>query len=247
MINTRRVISIDVATNSYKENLEYAIKKAVNRESGFIAISNVHMVVEAYDSLKFREMLVKADFATADGMPLVLFNQYINKVKQERTAGMDLVPDLLSISNDKNLKVLFYGGQQSMLDVLNQKIINDFPNLDCQYFSPPFRELKSEEILEIDEMIKGFNPHIIFVCLGCPKQEKWMYNNYKKFNSLMLGVGGAVPVYAGIVERAPSWMQKLSLEWLFRLVKEPKRLFKRYFYTNTKFLWLTIRYLMSKN
>jgi N-acetylglucosaminyldiphosphoundecaprenol N-acetyl-beta-D-mannosaminyltransferase len=238
MIITKKIISLNIATNSYKEILQYVIKKAINRESGFIAVANVHMTIEAYDDLEFQYMLSEADFATSDGMPLVLYNRFFNKIQQERAAGMDLVPDLVKISSDEKLTILFYGGTQVMLDTLKEKIHRLFPNLKVHYYSPPFRTLSKEENDVIEKEIKLINPQLIFVALGCPKQEKWMYQNYRNHQAMMIGVGGAVPVYAGIIDRAPQWVQNYSLEWLHRFIKEPKRLFKRISYTNTKFLYI---------
>jgi N-acetylglucosaminyldiphosphoundecaprenol N-acetyl-beta-D-mannosaminyltransferase len=241
-----KVLSINITIGSYRKILEGIDEIVKNEINSFIVVSNVHMVIEAYNNPNFKAMLDDSIIATSDGMPLVLFNRYINKVEQDRAAGMDLLPDLLEISSQKKYKVLFYGGAQAMLNSLEQKVTGSHPLIEGKYYAPPFRELSEDEVEDIDKMILDFNPNIIFVCLGCPKQEKWMYNNYKKFNAVMLGVGGAVPVYAGVVERAPIWMQKLSLEWFFRLMKEPKRLLKRYLYTNSKFLWLTLRYLIFK-
>jgi N-acetylglucosaminyldiphosphoundecaprenol N-acetyl-beta-D-mannosaminyltransferase len=246
VVTTQKIISLNIATNTYNEVIEHIVKKSINRESAFIAVANVHMTIEACDNLEFQEMLAKADFATADGVPLVLYNRFFNKAVQERAAGMDLVPDLLKKSSEEGLAILFYGGSQLMLDALQKKIGSSFPDLEAAYYSPPFRNLSEEEEKEISKKINSINPHLVFVALGCPKQEKWMFHNYKKHQSVMIGVGGAIPVYAGVISRAPKWIQDYSLEWLYRLVKEPKRLLKRYLYTNTKFLYIVFIQLIKK-
>ena len=127
------------------------------------------------------------------------------------------------------------------------KACKQFPGLNVVgTLSPPFRELNiDEDQLDVDT-INNCNPDFVFVALGCPKQERWMAEHKDKINSCMIGLGGAFPVYAGMVERSPTWMQKYGLEWLFRLIKDPKRLYKRYFYTNTKFIVLLAIQLFSK-
>ena len=113
--------------------------------------------------------------------------------------------------------------------------------LHHHYFSPPFRELSSDENDEVIEKINRSGAHLVFVVLGCPKQEKWMFAMKGKINACMIGIGAALPVLIGQQRRAPVWMQKASLEWLFRLIQEPRRLFKRYLVTNSLFLFLILK------
>jgi N-acetylglucosaminyldiphosphoundecaprenol N-acetyl-beta-D-mannosaminyltransferase len=112
--------------------------------------------------------------------------------------------------------------------------------------SPPFRLLEEWELNEHISLINQSKPHFVFVSLGCPKQEKWMADNFKKINAVLLGVGAAFEIMAGMKKRAPKWMQDLSLEWLYRLIQEPRRLFKRYFVTNSFFIYLLIKAIYKK-
>jgi len=151
---------------------------------------------------------------------------------------MDLLPDLLSEAEKTNLRCYVYGGSEEMLAISEAYIQERYPNLQCGFHSPPFRPMTAEEEQADCDRINNFGAHLVFVALGCPKQEKWMAKMKGRIHACMLGIGGALPVMIGMQDRAPDWMQKASLEWLYRLGQEPKRLFRRYAYTNTKFLYL---------
>jgi len=128
-----------------------------------------------------------------------------------------------------------------MLEKSEEYINVTYPTLRCGYYSPPFRPLTVKEEEAHVERINAFGAHLVFVALGCPKQEKWMARMKGRVRACMVGIGGALPVMIGMQGRAPVWMQKASLEWLYRLMQEPKRLFKRYAYTNTKFIYLLLK------
>lgn len=199
------------------------------------------MTIEAHWDLKFAEVVNNADLVTPDGMPLAKAMKYLYGVKQDRVAGMDLLPDLLSAAEKENFGVFFYGGTQEMLDRTKEYVSSVCPKLDNpQYYSPPFRPLTKQEEQEVITKINDSSANLVFVALGCPKQEKWMASMKGRINACMIGIGGALPVMIGMQKRAPQWMQKMSLEWLYRLFQEPKRLFKRYFITNSIFIYLLL-------
>ena len=136
----------------------------------------------------------------------------------QRIAGMDLLPELLSTCEKAGLKVGFYGSTEKILERTKMHLQNKFPQLDCPlFFSPPFRNLTETEELEIIQMINHSGIHLLFVVLGCPKQEKWMARMNGKVKGVMVGIGGALPVLIGSQKRAPKWMQEYGLEWFFRL------------------------------
>jgi len=239
MLPKKRIISIDISTGSYKDFLGEIINLAKNKTSNYICVANVHMAIEAYDDKNFQEIVNDAIITTPDGMPLVKALKVFYGINQDRVAGMDLFPDLLKEAENHNLKVFLYGSTDKVLNKIIKKAKNLYPSLNIiGTYSPPFKNLTIEEKEKIVNIINNKNPHIVFVSLGCPKQEKWMAEMHGKINAVMVGVGGAFPTFAGLQKRAPVWMQKLSLEWLYRLKQEPKRLFKRYTYTNTKFIYL---------
>lgn len=247
MLPKKRVISIDISIGKYNEFLNEIIKLAKKKKSNYICVANVHMTVEAYNDKKFQDIVNSAIITTPDGMPIAKAIKVFYNIEQDRVAGMDLFPDLLKESEKHNLKIFLYGSTDKILNKIKKKAKNLYPNLEIiGFYSPPFRELTEEEKEAIINYINSLEPNIVFVSLGCPKQEKWMAEMYGKINALMIGVGGAFLTFSGTQKRAPKWMQDLSLEWLYRLFQEPKRLFKRYAYTNTKFLYLFTKELLKQ-
>jgi N-acetylglucosaminyldiphosphoundecaprenol N-acetyl-beta-D-mannosaminyltransferase len=247
MLPKKRVISINISIGKYNEFLNEIIKLAKEKKSNYICVANVHMTVEAYNDKKFQDIVNSAIITTPDGMPIAKAIKIFYNIEQDRVAGMDLFPDLLKEAEKHNLKIFLYGSTDEILNKIKEKAKNLYPNLEIiGFYSPPFRELTEEEKKAIINYINSLEPNIVFVSLGCPKQEKWMAEMYGKINALMIGVGGAFLTFAGTQKRAPKWMQDLSLEWLYRLFQEPKRLFKRYAYTNTKFLYLFTKELLKQ-
>ncbi len=197
------------------------------------------MIIEAHWDSKFADLVNKADLVTPDGMPLAKAMKLLYSIEQDRVAGMDLLPDLLKNAEVEKLGVFFYGGTDEMLAKTQEYIQKNYPKLNKQqYLSPPFRPLTTDEETDVIKQINDSGAQLVFVALGCPKQEKWMASMKGRINACMLGIGGALPVMIGMQKRAPMWMQKISLEWLYRLIQEPRRLFKRYLITNTLFLFL---------
>jgi N-acetylglucosaminyldiphosphoundecaprenol N-acetyl-beta-D-mannosaminyltransferase len=242
-MQNKKLISLNISLGTYGEFLKEFLLLAQKRISSYVCVANVHMLIEAYKDKTFQTAINSADIVTPDGMPLAKGLEILYGIKQDRVAGMDILPDLLKSSEEQNLSVYFYGGTQAILDLTKKFCDKNFPKLSIAgMYSPPFKELTKDENTNIIEQINHAQPHFVFVALGCPKQEKWMNGMKGKINACMLGIGGALPVMAGLQKRAPLWMQKYSLEWLFRLFQEPGRLFKRYFITNSLFL-----FLLSKN
>jgi N-acetylglucosaminyldiphosphoundecaprenol N-acetyl-beta-D-mannosaminyltransferase len=233
------ILSIDVSFGSYNQFVSSIIRRAESRISSYVCVANVHMLLEAHHSPEFKEVVNGAYLVTPDGMPIAKAFKPLHKIKQERVDGMSLLPALLRESEKKALSVYFYGGTQGMLDKTADFIHKRYPNLHIAgTYSPPFRNLTNLEMDAVAEKINSSGAGLVFVVLGCPKQEYWMYQMQGRIPCTMVGIGGALPVMIGIQKRAPEWMQKHSLEWLFRLHQEPRRLFKRYFMTNSHFLYL---------
>ena len=146
--------------------------------------------------------------------------------------------EIFEISPIKGYRHYFYGSKEETLELLYQKLTGNYPGIQIAgMYSPPFRPMAEEEDKAIVERINETKPDFVWVGLGAPKQEKWMAAHQGKIDGLMLGVGAGFDYYAGNIQRAPQWMQKHNLEWVYRLVQDPKRLFKRYWSTNTKFIW----------
>ncbi|GGH56552.1 N-acetylglucosaminyldiphosphoundecaprenol N-acetyl-beta-D-mannosaminyltransferase [Filimonas zeae] len=232
-------LSLKISLGPYSAFIDRIIELAEVRQSSYVCVANVHMLIEAKNDKSFRKALIAADVVTPDGMPLAKALKLLYGIDQDRVAGMDLLPDLLAKAEKEALSVFFYGGSQAMLDKAVKYTEERYPQLNLAgAYSPPFRPLSEEEMKEVAHVITTSGAQIVFVVLGCPKQEKWMYQMKGKIPAVMIGIGGALPVLIGDQKRAPQWMQKYSLEWSYRLMQEPRRLFKRYLVTNSSYLVL---------
>ena len=244
----KRVVNLDVSTGPYESFINRIAELASMRVPSYVCVANVHMVVEAHNDGEFAAIVNGADLVTPDGMPLAKSMRLLHGIAQERVAGMDLVPDLIADAERLGLSIFLYGSTDGVLDAVVRRIALEHPRLRLAgTYSPPFRPLTPSEAVAESARINASGANIVLVALGCPKQERWMAANRGRINAVMVGIGGALPVYAGLQRRAPLIMQRLSLEWLYRLCQEPRRLFRRYLVTNTTFLLLlAVNYVRSK-
>jgi N-acetylglucosaminyldiphosphoundecaprenol N-acetyl-beta-D-mannosaminyltransferase len=241
------IFNFPVSVGKYHEYLDNIIESAELRNSKYIYVANVHMLVEAYMNRSFLDKVYNAFIITPDGKPITWALKLLHGIKQDRVAGMDILPALLERAEKTRLPVFIYGGTHSLLERAGEYIEEHYPNLLVTgFYSPPFNDPTPEEESQIIEKINNAAPGLVFTVLGCPKQEKWMASMQGRINSVMIGIGGALSVLVGIQKRAPKWMQKASLEWFFRLCLEPRRLFKRYAVTNSFFLYLLGKELIKK-
>lgn len=210
---------------------------SVARESRYVCICNVHSVVTARQNRLFRRALFHADMATPDGMPLAWMLRQMGYPAQQRINGPDLMWQYCARAALSSESIFLYGGTQATLDALAQKLRAAFPEITIAgCYSPPFRALSAGEDMQITEQINRSGANIVFVSLGCPKQELWMAEHRGKIHAVMVGVGAAFDYHAGTLQRAPRFMQEHGLEWLHRLYSEPRRLWKRYMVTNSIFI-----------
>ncbi|MGX7689887.1 WecB/TagA/CpsF family glycosyltransferase [Flectobacillus roseus] len=238
----QKLFNIDISLGTIESFLEYVICLGEKHQSSYVCFTNVHMCIEAHRDVEFARIVNEADIASPDGMPISKSLKYLFNVNQEKISGPDFMPLLLKEAEKKKLNVFFYGSTEAVLSKLKEHLCIEYPNLKIAgMISPPFRQLSKEEEFDYVATINSVDTNILFVALGCPKQEKWMARMKGEINAIMLGVGGAFPMLVGIEKRAPIWMQKSMLEWLFRLIQDPKRLFKRYFVTNTTYVFLLIK------
>jgi N-acetylglucosaminyldiphosphoundecaprenol N-acetyl-beta-D-mannosaminyltransferase len=241
-MNKFSILGINLDSGKASDFVDKITSNAIDKKSKYVCVANVHMLVEAYNDSSFASVVNEANFITPDGMPLTWAIRLLYKTKQDRVAGMDLLPELLRKASDLKLPVFFYGGTREMLTQTTVYLKEHFSELNVVgTHNPPFRRLTEEEDMEIVDLINNSGAALVFVVLGCPKQERWMASMKERINAVMIGIGGALPVLIKMQKRAPRWMQKLGLEWLFRLFQEPKRLFKRYAVTNSKFIYLIIK------
>jgi N-acetylglucosaminyldiphosphoundecaprenol N-acetyl-beta-D-mannosaminyltransferase len=217
-----------------------------NAESRYICPANVHMLMEAYDSIEFNKIINNADLVTPDGMPLVWLMRLKGVKNQPRVYGPTLMLYVLEEAERKEIPVGFYGSSPKVLAALVDRMGKKFPALIIKFSeSPPFRALSDEEDATLIEKILQSGIRILFVGLGCPKQEKWMAEHKGKIPAVMLGVGAGFDFHAGMIRQSPPFLQKIGLEWLFRLIQEPKRLWRRYLFYNPRFVILAIADLLG--
>lgn len=236
------IMSLDVSHISLDESVDRVIHLAGQKKASYICFANAHMTVEAYKDKSFRNKVNNADLVLADGRPISLASRLLHRKTQERITGMEFIETMLEKPGLKNLSVFIYGSTNDVIRAMAEKIKLNYPDICLAgAISPPFRELTGKELDDDIEKINQSGANLVLVALGCPKQEKWMAENYQKIHAVLLGIGGALPVVAGIQKRAPKWMQNMALEWFYRLLQQPKRLFTRYLHSNSWFLYLFTR------
>jgi len=240
------VIGNRVDSISYESATSMVAGWSYRLESRYICAANVHMLMEAYDTSNFRKIVNNADLVTPDGMPLVWMMRLKGERNQSRVYGPTLMLHILETAARENIPVGFYGGQPAVLKSLIKQMQTRFAGLDVAYsFSPPFHALSPEEDLAMIEQVNASGAHILFVGLGCPKQEYWMANHRGRVHAVMMGVGAAFDFHSGMKPQAPVWIQAMGLEWLFRFINEPRRLWRRYLFHNPRFIVLAIADLLG--
>jgi len=241
---SRYVLGMRVDGTSYRETAEAIADLVSAGDGGVVCVSTVHMVMEAFDDPEFQRIVNSADRVTPDGVPLVWALRLLGVEKAERVYGPSLLPMVCSLARERGLSVGFYGGSDRVLEELVRRIWTRFPGLDVSFaFAPPFRALSATEDQKLIEGIEDSGTNILFVGLGCPKQERWIAEHRESLSCVLVGVGAAFDFHAGHKAQAPPWMQVSGLEWLFRLCCEPRRLWRRYLYHNPRFLFHFIRQL----
>ncbi|MGB7251547.1 MAG: WecB/TagA/CpsF family glycosyltransferase [Phormidesmis sp.] len=222
------------------------IKWARAKLSRTVCVSNVHMLMEGHWNKEFADVLRSSDLLTPDGMPLVWMTGLMKRQPQDRVAGMELMLALCKRAQETKVGIFFLGSTPKMLARIREQLSEDFPDLRISgMVSPPFRTLSKEEEAAIAAQINESGAGLVFVSLGCPKQERWMSVHRGKVNAVMVGLGGAFSVYAGEKRWAPAVVRKYGLEWCYRLLQEPRRLWKRYASTIPPFVWLAFKQVVK--
>jgi len=236
-IEESHILGIPIANLCYEKVVGRILQWGGARENRYIGICNVHSTTCSSWVPELRKALLNSDMNTADGMPLVWMQRLLGFKKASRVYGPTLMLKTIEKAAAKNLRMAFYGGHPDRLPVLLESLHEKFPGLNVvEAISPPFRALTSEEDNEFTRRLNDAKPHIIWVGIGCPKQEVWMFEHRPRIQGVMIGVGAAFDFHAGAVSQAPAILQRIGLEWAYRLYCEPRRLFKRYLTTNPVFL-----------
>jgi N-acetylglucosaminyldiphosphoundecaprenol N-acetyl-beta-D-mannosaminyltransferase len=232
------ILGTRVDVSSYPEFVDHVASTIKKQRYGYVCVANVHMIMEAHQDKEFKAILNSALIVTPDGMPLVWGLKLLGFKQATRLYGPSLTLLLCEYAAKNNIPVGFLGGSLETLQNLVHNLKNKYPELPVPYtYSPPFKDLTNHENAHIVREINISGARILFVGLGCPKQERWMAAHKDEVNALMIGVGAAFDFHAGMKPQAPPWMQRAGLEWLFRLISEPKRLWKRYLYHNPRFIY----------
>ncbi len=204
----------------------------------YICVANVHTTVKSSEDDEYRAIQNDSVLTIPDGGPLSSVGRKRGALQISRTTGPDYMNEVFSISAEKGYRHYFYGSKPETIDKIIANLQNDYPGINVVgHYAPPFRPVTEEEDIEIINAINSARPDFVWVGLGAPKQEQWMAAHQGRITGLMIGVGAGFDYFAGNISRAPKFMQNHNLEWLYRLLQDPKRLFMRYLVTNSKFIW----------
>jgi exopolysaccharide biosynthesis WecB/TagA/CpsF family protein len=217
-----------------------AIEQMVaSRRPHYLVTANVDFVVQGQSDADLRRILAEAHMVLCDGTPLVWASRLLGNRLPERVAGSDLVPVVLRVAAEKGYRVFFLGAEPDVAKEAVSKLRQEHPSLVIAgHYSPPFRPLSEMDNEEIKRRIREARPDLLFVAFGCPKAEKWIATHYRELGvPVVAGVGATIDFIAGRVKRAPRWMQRAGMEWIFRLVQEPRRLWRRYVTDLWVFTW----------
>jgi N-acetylglucosaminyldiphosphoundecaprenol N-acetyl-beta-D-mannosaminyltransferase len=236
------ILGVNINVTNMIEMLNYISSNLNSLKGKYICVSNVHTTVIACENQSYKNIQNKALINLPDGRPLSVLSKLRGFKEAKRVTGPDLMEEVFKISELRGYTHFFYGSTNEILHDLKVKLIQRYPQIEIKgIYSPPFRELSKYEDQEIVQQINLANPDFLWVGLGAPKQEIWMYNHRNIVSALMIGVGAGFDYHSGKLKRAPEWMQWLSLEWFYRLLQQPKKLIKRYLFTNLKFIYYLVK------
>ena len=232
------ILGVDVAAIDMDWLLKFTEKYIKELSGDYMCVSNVHTTVISYEDKSYCDVQNGGILAIPDGGPLSTVGQKRGFKNMRRTTGPSYMGEILKMSSQRGYRHYFYGSTEATLEKLNMVLQCDYPGIQIVgMYSPPFRALTDEENKNIVEQINTVSPDFVWIGLGAPKQELWMAEHQGKIKGFMVGVGAGFDYFAGNIKRAPEWMQKCNLEWVYRLIQDPRRLFSRYLHTNMKFIW----------
>lgn len=236
------ILGTRLCCSNYRYILEIIDQQIKLKRPHFICVAATHLIMEAYYDNKLRQAINQALCITTDGMPLVWLAQQKGHKQTQRIYGPDLMLRGCAMAQDNNYKIFLVGGGKGQGAKLSKKLKQQFPKLQIVgFFDTPTRPLSSKDSQKIVKKINHSQADLVWVGLGCPFQEHWMVKYHKQLDhALCIGVGAAFDFISGQKKQAPPWMRKHGLEWLFRLLQEPKRLWRRYLILNSTFIWTLI-------
>lgn len=222
--------------------VSYICRHLRDLQGKYICFCNVHTTVESHENPAYQEIQNGAALVMADGTPVMQQERRRGFSEAERVAGPDFMTRMFEATMDGKISHYFYGAKEETLQKLKENLLKKYPGIDIRgLYSPPFRPLTEEEDEADIRRINESGADVVWIGLGAPKQEKWMAAHQGKIHGVMMGVGAGFDFHAGTIRRAPVWVQKIGMEWLYRLFQDPRRLIRRYFISNIKFLWYTLK------
>lgn len=234
------ILKTNINVTNMSDTIKYIAGHLDDLRGKYICVSNVHTTVMSYENEEYRKIQNGAAMALPDGAPLSSYSRRKGYKQAQRVTGPDLMLELFAISKEKGYRHYFYGATEETLQSMKEVLERDYPGIQIAgMYAPPFRALTPQEDAQIVAKINESRPDFIWIGLGAPKQEEWMYQHMGQLQGVLIGVGAGFDYLAGYIKRAPRWMQRMSLEWLYRLLQDPKRLWRRYFTSNVKFICLT--------
>ena len=238
-MNLVDILGVPIAATNISEAIEQIEDWIRRGHKAYVTLTGVHGIMESQYDEKIKKYHRKADLFLPDRMPTVWIGRLFGNKKMRRVYGPDLMLMMLGVASKRGDSNFFYRGKIGVPELLRERLVKRFPNLEVLgTFSPPFRALNENEENDLASLFEKLSPDITWIGLSTPKQEEWMATHIAKINTkVMIGVGAAFDYHAGLLKQTPLWMQKLCLEWLFRLFIEPKRLWKRYLKNNPLFIW----------
>lgn len=244
MNNICKIFDIEINNVDWDEFL-CLFSKAVEDKSKnkYMLTVNVDHIVKMQHDREFYKIYKEADYITADGVPILWAAKLFGNPIKEKISGSDILPKILPLAEEKQYRIFFMGAAEGVVQKAAEEIKTQYKNINIVgTYSPSYGfEKNEEEIAKIISMIKDANTDILFLGVGAPKQEKWIAKYKDVYCApLSIGVGATFDFIAGNVKRAPKWMQKIGLEWFWRFLQEPKRLFRRYFIEDSAFLKLVL-------
>lgn len=223
-----------------------AIEQMIETDKkSYVVAINVDVVMKIEEDPYLKKVVDNADMVLVDGKSLVWISKLHGKPLKAKISGSDLVPLLCEVAAEKGYRIFIIGGKDGIAEQAKNKLEAKHPDIKIVgTYAPPFGFEKNEkELKKINQMISEVHPDLLIACFGCPKQEKWIYENIEKYDAkVSVCAGATVDFLAGNVKRAPHWMSEHGLEWFYRFLQEPKRMFKRYFIDDVKIIKLIKKY-----
>lgn len=245
MFEKQPLLNTYINNLSMDETIDAIEKMIVSDKKSYVVAINVDVVMKIEEDSYLKRIVDEADLTLVDGKPLVWISNHYGRPLKAKISGSDLVPLLCEVAAKKGYSIFIIGGKDGIADQAKQKLETKLPGINIVgTYAPPFGfENDEEELNHINEMISEAHPDLLITCFGCPKQEKWIYENINKYDAkVSICAGATVDFLAENVKRAPRWMSEHGLEWFYRFLQEPNRMFKRYFVDDVKIFGLIKKY-----